>query len=81
MRMAKVSRPIVYAVVAAVALYAVVLLTEPEKPVKKSAKKSTLGATTKAPAGFLPEDLTARFARYQGKSRDAFKPEVVPKQT
>lgn len=79
--MAKVSRPVVYSVVAAAAIYAVVLLTEPEQPVRKPAKRSTLGAAAKAPAGFLPEDLTAQFGRYAGKSRNAFQPEVLPKQT
>jgi hypothetical protein len=71
----------VYAVVVAVAIYAVVLLTEPEKPVGKPKKRTTLGAGVKAPAGFLPEDMTAKFERYEGKSRDAFKPEVLPKQS
>ncbi len=78
--MAKVSRPVVYAVVAAVAAYAVVLLTEPEKPASAPKKRSTLGAGTKAPTGFLPEDMTAQFAPYSGKGRDAFRPEIVPKQ-
>lgn len=79
--MAKVSRPMVYAVVAAVAVYAIVLVTEPEKPVGKPKKRSSLGAGLKAPAGFLPEDLTAKFERYEGKSRDAFRPEILPKQS
>ncbi|MBC8137849.1 MAG: hypothetical protein H8F28_18375 [Fibrella sp.] len=79
--MAKISRPIVYVVVAAVAIYAIVLVTEPEKPVTKPKKRTSLGAGAKAPAGFLTEDLTATFTRYQGKSRDAFKPGIMPKQT
>lgn len=79
--MAKISRPMVYAVVAAVAIYAVVLLTEPEKPVSKPKKRTTLGAGMAAPAGFLPEDMTAKFEPYEGKSRDAFQPEVLPKQS
>lgn len=79
--MAKVSRPMVYAVVAAVAIYAIVLVTEPEKPVGKPKKRSSLGASTKAPAGFLPEDMTAKFERYEGKLRDAFRPEILPKQS
>ena len=78
--MAKISRPVIYAVVAAVAIYAIVLVTEPEPPAKKTTKRTNLGAGIKAPTGFLPEDLTARFAPYAGKSRDAFKPEIVSKQ-
>jgi hypothetical protein len=69
--MPKVSRPIVYTALFAVVGYAVFLYTQPDAPVKHTKKKITVTASA-APDGFLPEDLTAHFARYTGKGRDAF---------
>lgn len=79
--MAKVSRPVIYAVVAAAVVYVIVLYTEPAKPPKKVTKRSTVGAASAAPQGFLPEDMTAHFAAYQSKGapKDAFRPGISAK--
>lgn len=76
--MAKVSRTIIYAALAGVVIYAVVLLTEPEKPAKKTLSRTTTRTAVALP-GFTVEDMTARFPRYQGVPRDAFQPKIVPK--
>lgn len=75
--MAKLSRPIVYALILGVVGYAVVVLTEPEAPTKrKSTAKSS--SVAKAPSGFLPEDLEAKFEKPARSARNIFRPEVVP---
>ncbi|GAB4459629.1 MAG: hypothetical protein OHK0029_22430 [Armatimonadaceae bacterium] len=76
----KVSRPIIYTAVLGVVAYAAFLLTEPEAPPKKPKARTTASAS-KAPEGFLEEDLNARFARYTGVGKDAFMPGVVPKRS
>lgn len=77
--MAKVSRPIIYAVVLGVAAYAVVLLTEPDAP--PSTKKKTMLAkgASAAPTGFTAADMNAHFDTYKGPRRDAFLPRVISK--
>ncbi|MFY7952471.1 MAG: hypothetical protein ACOVT5_08185, partial [Armatimonadaceae bacterium] len=75
--MAKISRPVLYAVILGVVGYAVVVLTEPETPAKRKGTTRT-NAGAKAPAGFLPEDLEASFQKPGAAKPKAFKPEVVP---
>ena len=76
--MAKVSRPVIYAALAAVVVYAAVVLTEPEAPPRKPSVRTKRSAST-AENGFTEADLTARFVRYSGRQRDAFSPRVVPR--
>ena len=63
--MAKISRPVVYSVVAAVAVYAVVLLTQPDAPPRhrRTASGAAHAAPTRMPV--TDADLAAHFARYQ----------------
>ncbi|MCC6445830.1 MAG: hypothetical protein IT210_20545 [Armatimonadetes bacterium] len=75
--MVKISRPIVYTLVLGTAAYAVVLLTEPEPPARKSAPRSRQRAVRNAD-GITEADRSARFPRYTGGSRNAFAPVVVP---
>ncbi|MGI4791551.1 MAG: hypothetical protein ACRYFS_22235 [Janthinobacterium lividum] len=69
--MAKISRPAVYTFVAAVAVYAVVLLTQPDPPAPHP-RTHAVRHTEVAADGFLPEDLSAHFARYHSGKRDPF---------
>ena len=72
----KISRPAVYTFVGAVAVYAGVLLTQPDPP----APAHRLRTARPAPApeaGMLTEaDLTSDFARYHGGKRNPFLPPV-----
>ena len=76
--MAKVSRPVVYAVLLGIAAYVGVVLTEPESATKRKATSKSASATAKAPPGFLAEDLDARFEKPSRSGRNAFQPAVVP---
>lgn len=69
--MAKISRPAVYTFVGAVAVYAVVLLTQPDAPVARRKTHELRHATTQADA-WTQADLTAHFARYAGGKRNPF---------
>ena len=69
--MAKISRPAVYTFVGAVAVYAVVLLTQPDPP----ASPRKIHVARRAPAeasDFTQDDLNAHFARYGGGKRNPF---------
>ena len=72
-----ISRPVIYAVVAAVVVYAGVVLTEPEPAPRKAAVRTARTASP-APDGFTEADLNTRFVRYAGRPRDPFSPKVVP---
>ncbi len=69
--MAKISRPAVYTAVAAVAVYAVVLLTQPDAPAPAHKKHPARRARADADA-FTAADLSAHFARYLGSKRNPF---------
>ncbi len=76
--MAKLSRPVIYVLVAAIGVGAW-FLTEPESAAKKKAAR--VGTTTargnKDAEGIVTaEDLKARFPRYAGAARDAFRPDI-----
>lgn len=75
--MAKVSRPVIYTALAAVAAYALFLNTQPQTPTltKRVRVSRTLPAANAS--GILPEDLKARFPRYAGGRRDPFVPGVA----
>ena len=67
----KISRPAVYTAVAAVAIYAVVLLTQPDAPAP--AHKRVTAHRARADAGDLAAaDLSAHFPRYQAGKRNPF---------
>ena len=71
--MAKISRPAVYTFVGAVAIYAGVLLTQPDPPTPT--RKIHVLRRTKADAdadAIDPRDLNAHFARYVGGKRNPF---------
>lgn len=72
----KISRPILYTIVAAAVIFAAVLLTEPDPPARKTAVRTRTSSA--APSGFTEADLTARFARYSARQQDAFRPGIVP---
>lgn len=55
-------------------------LTEPDAVKKRTKPRSTATGVT-APEGFKPEDMTARFPRLAGPSRDVFTPKVIVKKT
>jgi hypothetical protein len=79
---AKISRPVLYTVIVGAIAYAGVVLTEPKAPpAKKAPPRTTHTAATATDAGsnITPEDLTARFTRYepQKKAHDPFLPHVV----
>lgn len=76
--MPKVSRPVIYTALAAVAAYALVLNTQPDTTTTRHVfltRNTTQAAAD--PNGILPEDLNAHFPRYSGGARDPFAPEVV----
>ena len=75
--MPKVSRPVVYTALAALAAYALVLNTQPDTPTARRVVRTTRIVQTADPNGVLPEDLSARFSRYAGGKRDPFTPGVV----
>ena len=68
---AKISRPAVYTAVAAVAVYAVVLLTQPDAPAPTHKRRPVRSARADAGA-FTDADLSAHFARYQAGKRNPF---------
>jgi hypothetical protein len=77
---AKISRPVLYTAVLGAVAYAVVVLTEPAAPPKKKtvARATRTAATNAAGDGITPEDLAARFPRYEPKrQKDPFTPRVV----
>ncbi len=74
--MAKISRPIVYSVVGAAVVYAIVVLTQPDAPVAKHKVHITSHAHTSADA-FTDEDLNAHFTRYAVSARNPFLPALV----
>ena len=77
--MPKVSRPVVYTALAAVAAYALVLNTQPDTATVRHTTQRVMTRTTQAadPSGVLPADLSAHFPRYTGGARDPFAPGVV----
>lgn len=85
--MVKVSRPVIYTIVAGAALYAVVLFTEPETPTRRpgaaSARTSAASrASRDTGSNITKEDLNAEFPRYAPAipaARNPFKPGVAAK--
>jgi hypothetical protein len=75
--MPKVSRPVIYTALAAVAAYALVLNTQPDKPTVKRVIHTTRTTQTADANGILPSDLNAHFPRYAAGSRDPFVAGVV----
>lgn len=78
--MAKISRPAVYTAVAAVSVYAVVLLTQPDAPAPTHKKVIVRHARAAADV-YMANDLSAHFARYQAGKRNPFLsklPDVKP---
>ena len=82
--MAKISRPVVYTFVGAVAVYAVVLLTQPDAPAPHRRPRHPRAATADAEPS-RDADLAAHFARYHAGKRNPFlsgcpraKPEAGP---
>ena len=80
----KISRPVVYSLVGAVAVYAVVLLTQPDAPAPHRRAHTARRAAADADA-FAAADLSAHFARYHAGKRDPFlsklphaKPQAAP---
>jgi len=75
--MPKVSRPIVYTALAAVAAYALFLNTQPDKPTTRRVSHTLLSARASDPNGILPADLNTHFTHYTGGKRDPFVPGVT----
>lgn len=75
--MAKKVSPVVYVGAFAVVAYAVFVATDSPAPVTTKHKKVIRTASAVA-EGITPEDLTAHFARYTGKRRNAFEALVTP---
>jgi hypothetical protein len=73
--MAKISRPAVYTLVGAVAVYAWFILTQPDVPVPTRKVHVLLHAAPGAD-DFAAADLSAHFARYQAGKRDPFLPHL-----
>lgn len=69
--MAKISRPAVYTAVAAVSIYAVVLLTQPDAPTPTHKRLTVRRARADADA-LSAADLSAHFARYHAGKRNPF---------
>ena len=77
--MPKLSRPVVYTFVAAVAAYAAVLLTQPDAPApRRVIHVLTVARPATDPDAITAADLSAHFARYAAGKRDPFVPKVVP---
>jgi hypothetical protein len=75
---AKISRPVIYVLVAAIGVGAW-FFTEPEAGAKKKAARTASTSTRSAKdadSNLTPEDLKTRFPRYSGAVRDAFRPEI-----
>lgn len=62
--MAKLSRPVVYSFVAAVAVYAAVVLTQPDAPAPHRRSRPVRHVAAGVNAATTAADLTAHFARY-----------------
>lgn len=73
----KISRPAIYTLVAAVTIYAVVLLTQPDAPAPAHKKHPVRRALADADT-FTPADLSAHFARYQAGKRNPFLSKLPP---
>jgi len=72
------SRLIIYTLVGAVAAYAYVLQTTPDKTTKRTTKHtSTHRTVANAPDGITDADLTAHFARYAPSAKDPFVPAIA----
>jgi len=72
------SRLIIYTLVGAVAIYAYVLQTTPDKTTKKTTKHTTIHKTVaNAVDGITDEDLNAHFARYAASAKDPFVPAIA----
>ena len=77
--MPKLSRPVVYTFVAAVAAYAAFLLSQPDAPTARHSVRVVTAARPVADAdGITAADLNAHFPRYAVGTRDPFVPRVVP---
>lgn len=68
----KISRPAVYTLVGAVAVYAVVLLTQPDAPAPHRKVRAVRRASAGAEGAVTQADLTAHFARYHAGKRNPF---------
>ena len=71
------SRLIIYTLVAAVAAYAYVLQTTPDKSTKKTTKHTSHKTVTSSADGITDADLTAHFARYTPTGKDPFVPAIA----
>lgn len=72
----KISRPAVYTLVGAVAVYAAVLLTQPDAPAPHRRVHTARRATGEADAAVTQADLMAHFARYHAGKRNPFLPKL-----
>jgi hypothetical protein len=72
------SRPVIYTLVAAVAVYAYVLQTQPAPSTHRKISHFTRSRSTASTdsGGITDQDLNAHFARYAGGRRDPFVPSV-----
>ncbi len=73
----KISRPVVYSLVGAVAVYAVVLLTQPDAPAPHRRVHTARRATADADVVTAAE-LSAHFARYHAGKRNPFLSKLPP---
>jgi len=72
------SRVVIYTLVAAVAVYAYVLQTTPDKTTKKTTKRTTIHKTADNTVdGITDADLNAHFARYVASGKDPFVPAIA----
>lgn len=78
--MPKISRPIVYTLVGAVAVYAIFLVTQPDPPTtaRPSPYRSAPAAAATDPTQPTAADLTAHFPRVAAGTHDPFIPKVLP---
>jgi hypothetical protein len=78
----KISRPILYILVLGAVAYAIVILTEPDTPARKAARKATT-STSKSLGGegITAEDLKAHFPPYTSLHKDAFQPLILGKKS
>jgi hypothetical protein len=86
--MPKISRPVVFTLVASVVVYAIFTVTQPPAPTAHTAARVTTSvpqsqspnqdADPDSTTGPNPADLHAHFARYAGALPDAFLPKVRP---
>jgi hypothetical protein len=73
----KISRPVLYILIGAVAIGAFYLTNEEVVARKGATKKKTTSIASKLPEGFTEADLTAKFSRIAEPPKDAFVPIVV----